>query len=126
MNTKVAIARLNVVSFRCFGALNIRSIKREEVLATKDFKWLGNYVQAVVETNDANGADAVNEYFRKNFRKVTTKQALDVVSALAEKAEAPFACLDGKFWVWESLEEALRGEVENLSFEDYISTMKVF
>ena len=44
MNTKVAIARLNLVPFRSFAALNIRNIKREEVLATKDFKWLGSYV----------------------------------------------------------------------------------
>ena len=57
---------------------------------------------------------------------MSTKQALDVVNALAEKCEAPSACLDGKFWVWESLEEALRGEVENLSIDDYISTLKVF
>ena len=48
MNTKVALARLNMAPFRCFAALNIRSVKREDVLATTDTKWLGNYVQAVV------------------------------------------------------------------------------
>ena len=34
--------------------------------------------------------------------------------------------MDDKFWVWETLEEALRVEVDNLSAEDFDKTHIVF
>lgn len=34
--------------------------------------------------------------------------------------------LDDKFWVWETLEEATRSEVEELSEQDLIALMKAF
>ena len=42
---------------------------------------------------------------------------MDVVNSMKAggKADEPAACLDGKFWVWESLEEALRPEVLTMS-----------
>jgi hypothetical protein len=107
-NAKLALARFNMAPFRCFTAFS--AVSRADVLATTDTKWLGTYVQSVIETGDASGADAVNEYFRKNFRKLSTRQALDVVEAMAVNT-GPSAILDGKFWVWETLEEALRAEV---------------
>ena len=54
---------------------------------------------------------------------------MDIVSGLyddAQKSKKPIACFDDKFWVWETLEEALRGEVDNLSEEDFEKTFVVF
>ena len=97
------------------------------MLATTDSKWLGNYMQKVVASEDVAGAENVNEFYRKNFRKVSSAQALDVVNALAEGGNgSKVACLDNQFWVWESLEEALRGEVDSLCEEDYRNVVTVF
>ena len=41
-------------------------------------------------------------------------------------SDSPAACLDGRFWVWESLEEAIRGEVDTMSVEQFQDTAKVF
>ena len=35
-------------------------------------------------------------------------------------------CLEDKFWVWESLEEALRGEVDSFTEEEYVNVLGVF
>ena len=53
---------------------------------------------------------------------------MDVVNSLKEggNADEPSACLDGKFWVWESLEEALRPEVLTMSQDDFYTCWEVF
>ena len=60
---------------------DLGSIKREDVLAS-DSKWMGSYVSAVAEAGDDSGAHSENidEYFRKNFRKMSSAQAHDVLS----------------------------------------------
>ena len=59
--------------------------------------------------------DEVEEFFRKRFRKVSFEDAAAVMSQLHHnKIEA----LDDKFWVWETLEEATRPEVERLSKDE--------
>ena len=55
----------------------------------------------------------VEEYFRKNFRKVDFEDAKDIVIHLG-KAKAPVRGLEDKFWVWETLEEATRPHVSKL------------
>ena len=76
---------LQPFSRRCFAsvaATDLANVKREDVVSATDSKWMGSFVEAVVRSGDANGAhsDAINEYFRKNFRKLSQEQALDVVS----------------------------------------------
>ena len=56
-------------------------------------------------------ADAVNEYFRKNFRKLSRQQALDILLPLGADVTQKALCYDDKFWVWESLEEALGADL---------------
>ena len=114
--------------FFSVSATDLQAVKREDVLSATDSKWIGQYTQAVVASGDSTGAhsDALNEYFRKNFRKMSREQALDVVNSLAADVIEPAACLDGRFWVWETLEEALRADVDELSEEDLISTYRVF
>ena len=62
------MARMRMAHFRCFSA----SVTRDQVLATTDSKWLGDYMQKVAASEDVAGAENMNEYYRKNFRKVTT------------------------------------------------------
>ena len=113
---------------RCFSAVNLATIKRDDVLSNSDSKWLASYVQAVVKSGDQSGShsDALDEYFRRNFRKLSSAQAIDVVNSLAENCTEPAACLDNRFWVWESLEQALHIEVTSLPEEDFQNTLKVF
>ena len=69
----------------------------------------------VEEGFDASSAsDSVNEYFRKNFRKMNVAQASDILAHMNNDnaIENGITCLDGKFWVWETLEEAIRGDVD--------------
>jgi len=54
-------------------------------------------------------AEAMDEFFRKNFRSLSIEQTMHILRPLsmANKIKA----LDSKFWVWESLEEAIGGSV---------------
>ena len=45
---------------------------------------MGKVVKEVSESGSEEHADAINEYFRKNFRKLTLRQALDVLEPLSE------------------------------------------
>ena len=121
---------MNTGMRRCFASVSasdLQAIKREDVIGSSDSKWIASYAEALVQSGDQTGShsDALNEYFRKNFRKLSSGQALDVVNSLAQREE-PAACLDSCFWVWESLEEALRAEVDALSQEEFFNTVKVF
>ena len=86
---------------------------------------MGKLVKTVAETNNDQHADAINEYFRKNFRKLSVQQALDVLEPLGE-TEKESASLDGQFWVWESLDEAIRGSVDDLTEEQYDKAFNAF
>ena len=121
----------SMVARRAFSTVSVAdlgSVQRADVLAASDSKWLGSYAQAVVESGDADGShgDNLNEYFRKNFRKLSSEQAHDVIGSLAKVSNEPAACLDGQFWVWESLEEAIRAEVDTMSDEQFSNTSRVF
>ena len=115
--------------FSLVSASQLAGVKREDVVGASDSKWIGSYAKAVVESGDSTGShsDALNEYFRKNFRKLEYAQAMDVVSELATmEQDEPAACLDRQFWVWESLEEAIRPEVLEMSLEDFEKVHQVF
>lgn len=86
---------------------------------------MGKLVTAVAESNDDQHVDAINEYFRKNFRKLSVRQALDVLEPLGEK-DVEAKNLDGKFWVWESLDEAIRGSIDELTDEEYDKAFNAF
>ena len=113
------IVPTSVRRFALFSVADLQNVTRDQVVNSKDTKWIGSYARAVVQSGDASGthSEALNEFFRKNFRKLSSDQALDVINSLAKVSEEPAACLDSKFWVWETLEEALRGDIETLSDE---------
>ena len=65
----------------------------------------------------------IEEYFRKNFRKLTHRQAFDILDALSgERA----ACLDASFWTWETLEEAVRGHIDEFNHQEFMTILKAF
>ena len=120
------VARLNTIGLRPFSSLSdLGSINRADVIGATDTVWMGKLVKAVAESGDNEHAAAIDEYFRKNFRKLSVRQALDVLEPLGEEeVEAP--SLDGKFWIWESLDEAIRGDIESLTDEEFDKAFAAF
>eukprot|EP00356_Strombidium_inclinatum_P013638 CAMPEP_0170492516 /NCGR_PEP_ID=MMETSP0208-20121228/12377_1 /TAXON_ID=197538 /ORGANISM="Strombidium inclinatum, Strain S3" /LENGTH=81 /DNA_ID=CAMNT_0010768269 /DNA_START=180 /DNA_END=425 /DNA_ORIENTATION=- len=64
----------------------------------------------------------INEFFRKQFRKISFEDAKEIVMGLgftgvtySEASKTKIMGLDDKFWVWETLEEATRPHVDQLS-----------
>mmetsp|Transcript_39611 Transcript_39611/g.51907 ORF Transcript_39611/g.51907 Transcript_39611/m.51907 type:complete len:148 (+) Transcript_39611:46-489(+) len=115
-------------AFASVSASDLSTLKRQDVLSATDSKWVASYAQAVVESGDAAGnhSDNLDEYFRKNFRKISSAQALDVINSLSKVSSEPAGCLDSRFWVWESLEEAVRAEIDTMSQEEFNNTATVF
>ncbi|TNV82763.1 hypothetical protein FGO68_gene14706 [Halteria grandinella] len=64
---------------------------------------------------------ALDEYFRLKFRKLSGKEATLIVSALSTSASQRLEVLDDKFWVWETLDEALRPVVSELSESEVLA-----
>ena len=124
--------QMGLMQFRNFSlvsASQLGSISRDQVLGASDSKWIGSYAKAIIENGDSTGqhSDALNEYMRKNFRKLSTGQAMDIINSIGEdEKREPAACLDGKFWLWETLEEAVRPEIDTMSEDDFYSCWKVF
>ena len=60
--------------FGLLGVSDLQYISREDVVGATDTKWVGSYARAVVQSGDSSGvySDALNEYFRKNYRKLTS------------------------------------------------------
>ena len=116
-------------NFSLVNASQLGSINRDQVLNAPDTKWIGSYAKAIIENGDSSGqhGDALNEYMRKKFRKLSTEQAMDIINSIGEEPkEEPAACLDGQFWVWETLEAAVRPEIDTMSEDDFYSCWKVF
>ena len=67
--------------------------------------------------NEGEICDAVDEYFRQNFRKVSFYDAKEIMCGLGT-APNKIQGLDDKFWVWETLEEATRGQVDEISKDE--------
>ncbi len=70
--------------------------------------------------------NAVNEYFRLKFRKLSSKDALEIMLPLGEDTELKVGVFDDKFWVWETIDEALRPVISDLSEEQVITLTKAF
>jgi len=64
---------------------------------------------------------ALDEYFRLKFRKLSGKEATLIASALSTSASQRLEVLDDKFWVWETLDEALRPVVPELSESEVLA-----
>ncbi len=58
---------------------------------------------------------AIDEYFKLKFRKLSGKDALQIMIPLGEDTTKKLSMLDDKFWVWETIDEALRPIIGDLS-----------
>ncbi len=94
---------------------------------------MGEYIKAVTTaphgTNVSAHVESIDEYFRKNFRKMSPRQALEILEPLGSIVEQKASCLDASFWTWETLEEAVRGDINTpTTFTDseFESIMRAF
>ena len=60
----------------------------------------------------------IDEFWRINFRKVSFEDAKEVMNNLGNEETKLIEGLEGKFWVWETLEEATRPHVYTLDKEE--------
>ena len=72
--------------------------------------------------------DEIDEYFRKKFRQVSFEDGKQIMTGLGfnmgnengDHLPKKIEGLDDKFWVWETLEEATRPQVDELSKEEIL------
>ena len=106
-------------------------VSQQDVLSNQDSKWTASFVKAVVAAgrngeNIDQHVSALDTFYRKNFRKLTFRQAFDVIEVLGEHNGQAAAGLEDSFWFWESLEEAVRGNVDEMTEHEYTYTFKAF
>ena len=132
MLNKQATMRL-LVARRSFASINEHSINLASV-SPKDVhesspKAVGALMAALAKNpkseNEGALCNEIDEYFRQKFRKVTFEDAKAIVSGLgfdsSYSGEKPVKIdgLDDKFWVWETLEEATRPHVDEISKDEF-------
>ena len=72
-------------------------------------------------------ANEIEEFFRVNFRKISYEDAIYVSNKLGQHEEAQkIDALDDKFWIWETLEEATRPDIDSLDLDSLCSMYKGF
>ena len=54
------------------------------------------------------------------------KEAVDILVPVGETTEDKLSVLDDKFWFWETLEEAIRPNVDKLTDDQVLTLMKAF
>jgi hypothetical protein len=66
-------------------------------------------------------SNQLEEYFRKSFRKLSFFDAKYIITQLAKGDNSQkIQALDDKFWIWETLEEATRPNVDLISKDELI------
>ena len=116
---------------RSFAALNESSINLSSVAPAdvhdSNPRAVGALMAAMAQApgSQHEGAicEEIDEYFRKRFRKVSFDDAKTIIQGLGFGAGetsdlSKVHGLDDKFWVWETLEEATRPQVDELSKDE--------
>jgi S-methylmethionine-dependent homocysteine/selenocysteine methylase len=63
----------SLVRMQMARSISIASVSRQDLLDSKDTKWVGQYIKAVSTASESDAqthAGNIDEYFRKNFRKL--------------------------------------------------------
>lgn len=108
-------------------AVSLNSVSKESLLNQSDYKWLGDYVQTVGRSADAGEhPELVDLCFRKKFRKISQHDALAIIEKVTEEHKGKIEGLDGSFWLWETLEEALHGKIPTLSQKEFEDVTRFF
>ena len=116
---------------RSFAALNENSINLASTSPSdvheSNPRAIGALMAAMARSpksaNEAAICAEIDEYFRLKFRKVSFEDAKTIMTGMGFEpgtADAPSKIpgLDDKFWVWETLEEATRPQVDEISKEE--------
>lgn len=101
-------------------------------VADSDAKQIGTLLKALSFSNENQVAqqqtelyNAIDLYFKQKFRKLTKQEALDIVLTVgSDDSGKKLTGLDGKFWVWETLDEALRPIVGDLNEAETLAILK--
>ena len=120
---------------RNFAALSLQS-KGSDVHSASVAE-VGSLMQQIAQNessaNQSEGElyDAIDEYFRQKFRKVSFSDAKNIMVGLGAKEGQELNVhkiqgLDDKFWVWETLEEASRPQVDELSKDELHSYFRAW
>ncbi len=111
------------------GSINLSTVQPSDV-AESSVRGVGALLSKMAEKGASVNEEEevcleINEFFRKQFRKISFEEAKQIVMGIGYSpvpySEAPktkIAGLDDKFWVWETLEEATRPHVEELTKEE--------
>ena len=89
-------------------------------------KLMGALAYAHEDQSSLQAADTFEEYFRKRFRQLDSETALQILRGLGDEHQERIALLDSKFWVWETLEEAVADKLLDLNKEDHSRVMNAF
>ena len=114
------------------SGVNLASVKPADVHDSTP-KGVGALMAALATTkqpvsNSDAICDQIDEYFRKNFRKISFEDGKSIINGIGFKIgeehgdHLPYkiAGLDNKFWVWETLEEATRPQVDELNKDELL------
>ena len=120
------------IQTRGFAALNETSINLSSVNPSDIHDSSPSAVGALMAEmvrgqapNQQELADELEEYFRKRFRRVSFTDASKIMMSIGHPFEQKESLpqkspeLDDKFWIWETLEEATRGECQTLGEQDF-------
>ena len=123
------LVRLAASSSRQFAALNASDVSLDS-MNPKDIhdstpKAVGSVMAAMInDTQDRSQiCDEIDEFFRKNFRKISFEDARDVIKGIGSQQNSKsskIVGLDDKFWVWETLEEATRPRLGEIAEEEWM------
>ena len=111
-----------MANVRSFAALNKNSIDLASVKPSdvheSDPQAVGALMLAMAKSDTADDSavcDEVEEYFRLKFRKLSFADASQIMVNLGSDPKIKkIQGLDDKFWVWETLEEASRPQVDEI------------
>lgn len=115
---------------RQFSTINLAAVNRAQVLESKDPQWIGSYMRQIsLQNAGSEHHEHLEELFRQNFRKMEFAQAMEICSALnkqeGDNHHRPTGFEDS-FWVWETLENALTGKVDQMSSEQLSVVCQTF
>ena len=72
-----------------------------------------NLIDSVrADGDNTQGIENIDEYFRLNFRKMSFDQAVTLLKKVHDVES-----LEDSFWVWETLEEAIRPQILDTQYE---------
>ena len=90
---------------------------------------LGNLAKDESTLDGAKAEDlsqSIDEFFRKSFRKLSVEDAKHCVAMLGAAEAKKIQSLDDKFWIWETVEEAIRPHADTFDMEDLMAVTMGF